>query len=153
MHPKKARSESFLRVRETSLMQSLGASDTPKNSPGVVDARSSLHLPQDNLGDNKPGVACRVDKHSRGSLQKASFQAQELAESSYGAPAWKGHMGLRRSLSYQLFLSILLWRRVPDRSFNTTSLPPPNFGMWSLSLELRFVPCNMLSDNLRSFKV
>ena len=78
MHPKKARSDR--RTRETSPLQSLRASDPPTNLPGGVDARSSLQLPQDNLG-RKPGVAYRVGKHSRGSLHRASFHAQKQAES------------------------------------------------------------------------
>ena len=76
MHPQ-IRSD---RIRETSPVQSLGASATPTNIPGRGDARSSLHHPQHNLG-RKPGVAYRVGKHSRGSLHRASFPAQELAES------------------------------------------------------------------------
>ena len=78
MHPQKTRSDR-LRTRETSPLQSLRASDLPTNLPGSVDARSSLQLPQDNLG-RKPGVAYRVGKHSRGSLHRASFQAQKQAE-------------------------------------------------------------------------
>ena len=81
-------------------MQSLGASETPMTLPGVLDAHSSLHHPHHNL-DNL-GVACRVDKHSRGSLQKASFQAQKQAVSfpiHLGiTPASKGK-SLTRSLS------------------------------------------------------
>ena len=77
MHPQKARSD---RTRETSPLQSVRASETPIFLPGVLDARSRLQLPQDNLG-KKPGVAYRVGKHSRGSLHRASFQAQKQAES------------------------------------------------------------------------
>ena len=69
------------RPRETSPVYSLRASARPTNLPGPGDARASLHHPQDNLGDRKPGVAYRVGKHSRGSLHRASFQAQELVES------------------------------------------------------------------------
>ena len=79
MHPQRARSESFYRdrLRETIPLQSLGASDPPTPLPGGVDARSSLQLPQYNLG----GASCRVDRSSIGSLQDASLQAQEQAKS------------------------------------------------------------------------
>ena len=67
-------------------VQSLGAPGTP-NFLGVSDARPSLHNQLHNLGEN---------------LQEASFMnqmIQDQAESSCGAPAWKGHRSLRRSLS------------------------------------------------------
>ena len=76
MHLLSARSYR-LRTRETSPLQSLGASDPPTKLPGGVDARSSLQLPQHNLGR----ASCRVDRSSIGSLQDASLQAQKLAES------------------------------------------------------------------------
>ena len=78
-HPKMTRSESFVRgrLRKTSPLQSLRASDPPMPLPGGVDARSSLQHPQHNLG----GASCRVDRSSIGSLQGASQQAQKLAES------------------------------------------------------------------------
>ena len=67
-------------------VQDLGAPGTP-NFLGVSDARPSLHNQLHNLGEN---------------LQEASFMnqmIQDQAESSCGAPAWKGHRSLRRSLS------------------------------------------------------
>ena len=67
-------------------VQGLGAPGTP-NFLGVSDARPSLHNQLHNLGE---------------SLQEASFMNQmnqDQAESSCGAPAWKGHKSLRRSLS------------------------------------------------------
>ena len=78
-HPKMTRSESFVRgrLRKTSPLQCLRASDPPIPLPGGVDARSSLQHPQHNLG----GASCRVDRSSIGSLQGASQQAQKLAES------------------------------------------------------------------------
>ena len=74
MHLQSARSYRF---KKTIPLQSLGAPDTPINLPGGVDARSSLQLPQHNLGR----ASCRVDRSSIGSLQDASLQAQKLAES------------------------------------------------------------------------
>ena len=94
---KSARSESFFRIRETSPLQSLGATEGPTTLPGSFDARSSLQLPQDNLGR---GAACR-NKRSKKSLQEAGFRAQKQAESfpdlDGTAPASKE----RRSLSEQ----------------------------------------------------
>ena len=69
------------RTRETSPLQSLGAPATPTNLPGRGDARSSLQLAQHNLGHRRPGVAYRVSKHSRGSLQRMSSRAQKQAVS------------------------------------------------------------------------
>ena len=75
MHPKKTRSENFYRgrFRETSPLQSLGAPDTPITLPGGVDARSSLQLPQHNLG----GASCRVDRSSIGSSQEGKQTGSE----------------------------------------------------------------------------
>ena len=93
---KSARSYSFCRVKKTIPLQSLGATGGPTTLPGSSDARSSLQLPQSNLGE---GAAYR--KRSKKSLQEASFRAQKQAESfptTIGiAPASKG----RRSLSEQ----------------------------------------------------
>ena len=94
MHLKRSRSDSFFRnrLRKTTPLQSLGAPDPPTILPSGVDARSSLQLPQYNLGS-----ACRVGKHLR-SLQKKSSRAQKQAVSFPGyrtAPAYN----LRRSLS------------------------------------------------------
>ena len=74
MHPKSARSYRF---RETSPMSSLSAPEPPINLPGRLEASSSLHQPQHNLG----GASCRVDRSSIGRLQDASLQAQKLAVS------------------------------------------------------------------------
>ena len=138
MHPKKARSDR-LRTRETSPLQSLGAPDHTDQLTRCGDARSPepAAVPQDNLGNRtKPGVAYRVGKHSRGSLHRASFHAQKLAESfpvsDRTAPAYSP----RKACLSKLLLSTLLLRRVPDRSF-TQNIPPPSFGMWCFSLELK----------------
>ena len=91
---KSARSYSFCRVKKTIPLQNLGATGGPTTLPGSSDARSSLQLPQSNLGE---GAAYR--KRSRNSLQEANFRAQKQAESfptTIGiAPASKD----RRSLS------------------------------------------------------
>ena len=58
-------------------MSSLSAPEPPINLPGRLEANSSLHHPQHNLGRG----SCRVGKSSIGSLQEASLQAQKLAES------------------------------------------------------------------------
>ena len=58
-------------------MHSLGATDLPISLPGKVETRPSLHHPKNNLGLKKEGVTGRVDQNSRGSLHRASFQAQE----------------------------------------------------------------------------
>ena len=58
-------------------MSSLSAPEPPTNLPGRLEANSSLHQPQHNLGRGP----CRVGKSSIGSLQDASLQAQELAVS------------------------------------------------------------------------
>ena len=82
--------------RETSPLQSLGATEGPTTLPGSFDARPSLQQPQHNLGD-KIGGAYR--KHSKRTLQWKSSRAQKQAESfptTIGiAPASKD----RRSLS------------------------------------------------------
>ena len=54
--------------RKTSPVHSLRATDRAKISPGTIDARSSLHQHNHNLG----GAAFR--KRSRNSLQDASFR-------------------------------------------------------------------------------
>ena len=118
-------------------MQSLGASETPTNLPGVLDARSSLHRP-DNLGNNRPGVACRVGRHSKGSLQKASFQAQEQAESftvlDRTAPASKGK-SLRRSLSEPTPLKHFAFEEGTRQKLQQ-HVPPPT-QLWHVVLQLR----------------
>ena len=58
-------------------MQSLSAPEPPTILPGRLDANSSLHQPRHNSGRGP----CRVGKSSIGSLQDASLQAQEQAES------------------------------------------------------------------------
>ena len=58
-------------------MQDLGATATPTTIPGCGEARPSLHQPRHNWGRGP----CRVGKASLGSLQEASFLAQEPAES------------------------------------------------------------------------
>ena len=70
------------RTRETIPAVKLGSLQVDRtSSPGLPDARSSLPLPQSNLG-KEPGGAY-TGKPSRGSLHRASFhrQVQELAES------------------------------------------------------------------------
>ena len=118
-------------------MQSLGASETPTILPGVLDARSSLHQPHNNLGNNKPGVACRVDKHSRGSLQKASFQAQELAESfpvlDRTATASKGK-SLTRSLSETTLPQHLA---LEESTRQLQQQVPPPTQLWHVVSQLR----------------
>ena len=88
------------RLRKTSPVYSLRASARPTNLPGPGDARASLHHPHNNLG-RKPGVAYREGKHSRGSLHRASFQAQKQAESfpAYRTAPASPQENTRRSLS------------------------------------------------------
>ena len=132
MHPRSTRSENFFRSRETFPMQCLRASEPPITLPGVLDARSSLHLPQDNLG-RKPGVAYRVGKHSRGSLHRASFQAQKRAVSFPDldriAPASK-----IRSLSEQTPLKHFASEEGTRQKLQQT--PPPT-QLWHVVLQLR----------------
>ena len=119
-------------------MQSLGAPETPIILPGVLDARSSLHHPQNNLGNNKPGVACRVGKHSRGSLQKASLQAQKQAESfpvqDRIAPASKGK-SLTRSLSEPTPLKHFAFEESTRQQLQQ-EVPPPT-QLWHVVSQLR----------------
>ena len=72
-----SRSDSFTKSRETIPVQSLGASGRAKSSPSTVDAHSSLHLQDNNLGRMR--AAC-LDMRSHKSLQKASL-AQKQVES------------------------------------------------------------------------
>ena len=58
-------------------MSSLSAPEPPIELPGRLEANSSLHHPQHNLGRG----SCRVGKSSLGSLQEANLQGQRLAES------------------------------------------------------------------------
>ena len=65
------------RSRETSPAAKLESLRVGRSTlPDQLDARSSLQL-QDNLGHRKGGVTCRVGRHSRGSLHRASFRAQK----------------------------------------------------------------------------
>ena len=136
MHPKIARSESFFRVRETSPMHSLRASETPITLPGVLDARSSLHHPQHNLDNLR--VAYRVDKHSRGSLQKASFQAQKQAVSfpvqDRIAPALQSK-SLTRSLSEPTPLRHFAFEESTRQQLQQ-HVPPPT-QLWHVVFQLR----------------
>ena len=119
-------------------MHSLGASETPMIFPGVLDARSSLHHTQDNLGNNKPGVACRVDKHSRGSLQKTNFHAQKQAVSFLVqdriAPASKGK-SLTRSLSEPTPLRHFAFEESTRQQLQQ-QVPPPT-QLWHVVFQLR----------------
>ena len=135
MHLQRSRSESFFRnrLRETSPLQSLGASDPPISLPGGVDARSSLQLPQHNLG----GASCRVDRSSIGSLQEASEQAQELAVSfpdlDGTAPALADEK--RRSLSATTSLRQLASEESTRQKLQE-QVPPPT-QLWSVVTQLR----------------
>ena len=123
-HPQRARSESFFRgrLRKTSPLQRLGATEEPTTLPGSFDARSSLQQPQHNLGRG----SCRVGRSSIGSLQEASKQAQKRAVSfpfSNGtAPAL-----LRRSLSERTPLRQLcaFEERTGQKLQNQDQDPPP----------------------------
>ena len=90
--------------------------------PGVLDARSSLHHPQDNLGS-----ARRVGKHSTESLQMASLRAQKQAVSfpvlDRIAPALKGTR-LTRSLSEPILPQHLALEERNQTQVSTTSPSP-----------------------------
>ena len=131
MHPQSARSYRD-RIRKTFPLRSLGAPATPITLPGVGDARSSPQLPQHNLGRG----SCRVGKSSIGSLQEASLQAQELAESfpfSFGiAPASR----MRRSLSESNPLRHFAFEEGTRHKLQQEQVPPPT-QLWEAVSQLR----------------
>ena len=145
-------------------MHSLRAPEPPIILPGVLDDHSSLHHPN-NLG-NKPGVACRVDRQSRGSLQEASLPAQKLAESfpvlDRTAPALHGK-SLTRSLSEPTPLRQLAFEEGTRQKLQQHDPPPTQLRYVVSQLraelctlqhvvrqlaELQSVACSKTRDNI-----
>ena len=138
-HLQRPGSYSFHRAKETFPVQVLGAPTTPINLPGVGDARPSLHIPQDNLGAKRKGVTCRVGRHSRGSLHRESFQAQEQDKSlPESTPLWQlaseegtGQTNLSESnLPWQQALEEGTRQKIQEQ------VPPPT-QLWQFTLQLR----------------
>ena len=114
------RSESFF--RETIPVQSLGASDCAKIFPGTVDARSSLHHHNNNLGRMR--AAC-LDRRSQKSLQRANLARKQVESfpTTIGiAPTLKEE----RSLSEQLPPKHFAFEE-QTRQFLEHVPPPPQF--------------------------
>ena len=90
------------------------------------------------------GVACRVDKHSIESLQKASFKAQKQAESfpiHLGiAPASKGK-SLTRSLSEPTPLRHLAFEESTRQQLQQ-QVPPPT-QLWHVVSQLKAELCTL----------
>ena len=139
-HAQRTGSYSFHRPRETFPVQVLGATVTPIILPGVDDARPSLHIPQANLGAKKRGVACRVDKHSRGSLHRASFQAQEQ-ERTLSEPTPLRQLAFEEGTGQTMSLSesnLPLQHALEEgtRQKLQEQVPPPT-QLWRFMLQLR----------------
>ena len=110
------------RTRETSPLQCLGAPVSPTPLPGRDDASSSLQHPQANLGVKEDGVSCRVGRHSRGSLHRASFQAQRRDES------FSDHRTAPSSKK-SLLESTPLWQLASEEGTGQTNLSESNLPL------------------------